>query len=187
MNLIINPTDYIAGVDFGYTNPTAILQIVKDYDNTFWVTSEWYKTGKTTEEIIEYAKTLKINRWYPDPAEPDRIEQLRRSGLNVREVNKDVVKGIDSVRSLLKNGKLKIHSSCVHLIEEFESYVYKENRPMSNEQEEPVKENDHALDALRYALFMQNATYTEKRSVSQYIPTSIKKGNITNKWLDKSF
>lgn len=53
---------------------------------------------------------------------------------------------------LPKRGKLKIHSDCVSLINEFETYAYPERRPDHNEEENPIKENDHALDALRYAL-----------------------------------
>ena len=145
----------MAGIDFGYTNPTAAVEIWRDSDDNYWVVSEWYKTGKTNAEVIEYVKTLKVNQVYPDPAEPDRIEEMERAGINVREVSKDVEKGIDSVRHLFKNGRLKIHHKCYNLIQELETYSYKERRPLQNEPEEPIKENDHALDALRYALYMQ--------------------------------
>lgn len=187
MSLIVNPNMKIAGEDFGYTNPTVILQITRDYDNTYWVTNEWYKTEKTNEEIIEYARTLDINYWYPDPAEPDRIEEMRRAGLAVREVNKDITKGIDTVRTLFKNGKLKIHVSCVHLIEELQTYSYKEKRPNSNEQEEPIDENNHCLDALRYALYMQNPNMIKDRNARQYIPKGLTNKVLQTKWLDKPY
>lgn len=145
----------IVGIDWGYTNPSAVLTIERAYNDIYYVSSEWYKRGRTTEEIIEYCRALHGQRYYPDPAEPDRIEQMLRAGLNVREVSKDIIKGIDSVRALFKNGRLKIHRSCVNLILELETYAYKEKKPNQNEPEEPIKENDHALDALRYALFMQ--------------------------------
>lgn len=149
--------DRIAGVDFGYTNPTALVEIWRDSDDNYWVVSEWYKTGKTTNELIEYFRTLNINAFYPDPAEPDRIEEMERGGLNVREVSKDVIKGIDSVHNLFKSGKIKIHYKCYNLLQELETYSYKEKRAGHNEQEGPIKENDHCLDALRYALFMQES------------------------------
>lgn len=186
MQDIINPNLRIAGVDFGFTNPTSVLQVTRDYDNNYYVTDEWYRTGKTNEEVIEYCKTLNINYWYPDPAEPDRIEEMKRAGLSVREVNKDVEKGIDTVRSLLKNNKLKIHVSCKNLIEEFQLYTYKEKKEGANEQEEPVKENDHCLDALRYVLFMQNPNQTSKREAKQYIPKGLARNVLQTKWLDKN-
>lgn len=150
-----NVIDKFAGIDFGYTNPTAIVVVHKDNDGRFWVTNEWYKTEKTNQEVIEYVKTLDANSYYPDPAEPDRIEEMKRAGLNVKEVNKDVEKGIDSVRNLLKTRKLFIHESCKNLIWEIENYQYKERKAGINTPEEPLKENDHLLDALRYSLFMQ--------------------------------
>jgi hypothetical protein len=42
----------------------------------------------------------------------------------------------------------------VNLISELETYAYPEKKPLHNEPETPIKENDHACDALRYALFM---------------------------------
>lgn len=150
-----NVIEKFAGIDFGFTNPTAIVEVQKTNDGVYWVVSEWYKTGKTNSELIEYAKTLNVNAYYPDPAEPDRILEMRQAGLNCREVNKDVEKGIDSVRSLLRNKQLFIHESCTNLIWEIENYQYKDKKPGQNESEEPVKEHDHLLDAMRYVLYMQ--------------------------------
>lgn len=149
----------IAGLDFGYTNPFALLVIKKDFDNNYWVVLERYATQKTNAEIIEICKQLgNINQFYPDPAEPDRIEEMKRSGLNVREVSKDVEAGIDRVREMFKTNKLKIHSSCTNLIAELETYRYKDKKENQNEPEEPVKENDHACDALRYAIYSNQPT-----------------------------
>lgn len=155
----IRVAEVLGGLDFGFTNPTAILKIVRDYDNNFWIVEEWYRTGKTTEEIIEYGKSMRATKWYPDPAEPDRIEAMRRAGMNIREVSKDVVAGIDAVRALFKSHRIHIHSSCVNLINELETYSFKDPKDGMNKQElkeEPIKENDHACDALRYVLYMQN-------------------------------
>lgn len=147
----------LVGVDWGYTNPTAALVIQRDGDNNFWITEEYYQRGKTTTEIIEVIRSYGANAYYPDPAEPDRIEECRRAGLNVREVSKNTVAGIDAVRALFKSNRIHIHASCINLIQELETYSFKERRSDSNEPEEPIKENDHACDALRYCLFMQAA------------------------------
>lgn len=150
-----NISERIAGVDFGYTNPTCLLTIEKDFDAHYWISGEWYRRGKTNTEVIEYAKTLGLSTvFYPDPAEPDRIEEMKRAGLNCREVNKDIPTGIDTVRNLFRANRIHIHQSCENLIAELETYSYPDKRPDNNEQEKPIKENDHAVDALRYALFM---------------------------------
>lgn len=146
--------DTILGIDFGYTNPSSIIPIKIDSDNHYWILEEFYKTGQTTEQIAEQAKLYKPTKVYADPAEPDRIEILRKAGLNCRDVSKDIVAGVDRVRELFKQGRIHISPDCKNLIHELETYRYPDRKPERNEEEKPVKENDHALDALRYALYM---------------------------------
>lgn len=152
------------GVDFGFTNPSAIIQIKEDTDRNYWITNEWYKTQQTTEQIIQTTQLFKPNEVYPDPAEPDRIEQMANAGLNIREVSKDIPAGINRVRELFKQGRIKVHADCKNLIHELETYRYPErgvdysSKIDLNEKEVPVKENDHAMDALRYALYTVEPT-----------------------------
>lgn len=147
-------TDTILGIDFGYTNPSSIIPIKIDGDNHYWILEEFYKTHQTTDQIAEQAKLYKPTKVYADPAEPDRIEILRKSGLNCRDVSKDIVAGVDRVRELFKQGRIHISADCKNLIHELETYRYPDKKPDQNEVEKPIKENDHALDALRYALYM---------------------------------
>lgn len=161
--------EIICGIDFGYTNEAAVLKILVDKDNNYYVEDEWYKTKQTTEVIAEVAKGYRPNKVYPDPAEPDRIEILRKQGLNCREVSKDIVAGIDAVRELFKQGRLFVNKNCLNLIWELETYSYPDKRPDRNEEEKPIKENDHALDALRYALYMNVPVKNERSRI--YIPT----------------
>ena len=92
-DLNIKTEDRIMGVDWGFRNPAAIwVGYLKD---KVWITvDEWEKTQHTTAEIIQVIKNKisehKITKVYPDPAEPDRIEECRRVVINVREANKDV-------------------------------------------------------------------------------------------------
>ena len=148
----------LCGIDWGYRNPTAILKIEKDSDDTYWVSWEWYKSERQMSEIVEVAASVNANTYYPDPAEADRVGELERAGLNVHEVSKDVDAGIATVRDLFKQNRLRIHKDCVHLINELETYHYDDPKPDRNDKETPVKENDHALDALRYVLHMDAHT-----------------------------
>ena len=167
----IAATSYFAGVDFGFTNPAAIISIKKDRDNKYHVVQEFYRTNKTDEEIAEYVAAQGFNYVYPDPESPASIEVLRRKGVNLREVTKgkDSIKnGINRIRELFKQGRLLIHSSCENLIWELETYSYPDKKDLHNEEEAPIKENDHALDALRYAIMMQEAQNTAK--AQQFYP-----------------
>lgn len=153
------------GLDFGFTNPCAALTIKKDRYANYWVTDEWYKTGITDAQIADYVAALKWEECYPDPESASGIEELKRRGVNVREVikNKDSIRnGINTVRELFKTNRLRIHESCTSLIWELETYAYPDKKPDHNEEEKPIKENDHAMDALRYALMMDNALTVEQ-------------------------
>lgn len=151
-----NVINTIAGVDFGFTNPAAVISIYKDFDGSYWVYDEWYKRGKTDKQIAEYVAMCRFNDVYPDPESPSAIQEMQTLGVNCKEVikNKDSIKnGISKIRALFKQNKLHIHKRCENLIMELETYAYPEKRPDHNEEENPIKENDHALDALRYALY----------------------------------
>jgi len=52
----------------------------------------------------------------------------------------------------VKRYKLHIHKDSVNLIKEFQGYKWKEDKN-GNILDEPVKFNDHALDAVRYGIF----------------------------------
>lgn len=156
---VFNTVDVLVGIDWGWTNPAAIVKIEKDSDANYYITEEWYNRERTTEEIVEVARSMRGNKYYPDPAEPDRIDIARKAGLNTREVSKDIEAGISHVQELFKANRLYIHAECVNLIRELETYAYPDRKENHNESETPIKENDHALDAMRYVLYMQRNSY----------------------------
>jgi PBSX family phage terminase large subunit len=143
----------LCGVDFGYNAPACVLQISIDKDNNYWVLDEWYKTGQTGMQIAEITASYRPNVVYGDPAEPDKIQDLINVGLYVRETNKDIIHGVDRVREMFKQNRIFIMGHCKNLIMELETYHYPDKKDGRNEPERPVKNNDHALDALRYAIY----------------------------------
>lgn len=152
----------IAGVDFGFNNPAAIIFIKRDRENNYWVYDEWYETHRSEEQIAAFVKSCAFNRVYPDPENPSAIQALNEKGVMVYDVKKgkgSVEAGIDKVREMFKTNRLKISLHCKNLIEELESYRYPNRRPGHNEPEAPVKEDDHALDALRYAIVTNSSTW----------------------------
>lgn len=169
---VFNPIETLVGLDWGWTNPACVLKIVKDTDRNYYITDEWYKTGQSTPQIIEVAKSFKGNKYYPDPAEPDRIEEARKEHLNVREVSKNIPAGISCVQELFKANRLFIHSSCINLISEIETYSYPDKKPDHNEAEVPIKENDHAMDAMRYVLYMNEGFGTQGSAHVHYAQSS---------------
>lgn len=166
-------TKTFGGVDFGFTNPAAVYTIKKDRDGNYWITDEWYETKKTDAQIADYVSALRWNECYPDPESASGIEELKRRSVNVRDVikNKDSIRnGINAVRELFKSKRLFIHKSCMNLIHELETYSYPEKKSEHNEEEKPIKENDHACDAIRYALSMESTSHSGN-SINVHRPT----------------
>ena len=93
---------------------------------------------------------------------------MRQRNINVREVLKgkgSVIAGIQKVREYLLTGKLMINSRCVNLISEFEMYSYDDNQDGKDLKENPIKEFDDALDALRYVVLMIQPQVSEADKV----------------------
>ena len=144
----------LGAVDFGYRNPAAVITAMWNGEALF-IEDEWYKKERTDIQIAEYVAIQKFKEVYPDPENQGAIEELRRQRVNVKEVVKgagSVKAGIQQVREMLIRGDLMINKKCVNLISEFEMYSYDDDKGEKNEQENPVKAHDHALDALRYLI-----------------------------------
>jgi phage terminase large subunit len=151
-----HPIDYyddiVCGVDFGFENPSTMILIgVKE--NTLYIMDEIYKRKLVNTELIKEIKQ-KVHMYslptstelFADTAEPARIEEMKRAGLNVKEANKNVIEGIN----VTKKYRQIIHPRCVEYIKETAGYKRKKDRN-GNVLEAPLKFNDHLMDALRYA------------------------------------
>lgn len=137
------------GLDFGYNHPTALVKVT-EHDGKFYAEQLIYESHLTNQQLIERLKQLNINRSaeiFADYSRPESIREIYLAGFNIKDANKDVKKGIDSVKSK----ELYIHESSVDLIKELRSYSWKKDR---NEKmlEEPIKTMDDGCDALRYCI-----------------------------------
>lgn len=154
----------LGGVDAGFTHPTAVPTIKKDYEGTYWITDEWMETQRTEAEVVEYVASQRFNKVYPDPENASLVEALKRRGVNVRHVNKgkgSIIAGINTVHELLKQGKIKILPHCVNTIQGFEMYSYKESKSKATPDEMPSHEYSDMMDAIRYILMMDaSSTYS---------------------------
>lgn len=138
----------IYGLDFGYNNPTALVKVT-EVDKDLYIEEEIYQSHLTNTDLIGMLKQIVKNETiYCDAAEPQRIEEIRRAGFKALPANKDVKAGID----FIKSRKLFIHQGSANILKEIKSYKYKtKGNKITNTPEEPLKLNDHAMDAMRYA------------------------------------
>lgn len=154
----------IYGLDFGYNNPTALLQI-RIKDDEIFVNELLYESYLTNQDLIEIMHTLNINKnsyIYADSAEPARIAEIKnKGGYNVIEAKKSVQAGIIAV----KQRKMYVTSSSKNLLDELKMYKYKQDAK-GNKIDEVVKFKDHACDALRYAVFTHFTSNRTQRNIS---------------------
>ena len=144
----------IYGLDFGFINPNALLQVDIDMEHMALYLSELlYETGMTNAQLKQRLKVLippehRSREIYADSAEPARIEEIGQEGFNIHSSDKSVIDGIDCVNRF----KLYATEESVSLKREIGGYKRKVNRNGAV-LEEPVKYNDHCPNALRYAVY----------------------------------
>lgn len=156
----------IGGIDWGYHHP-AVGVYGLDGD-TWYVIGEWGGTKNTTDEIIDACKDLQeefgVSRWYADSANPEKVKQANRgTGLYVVGYKKkkqydqkgtarsSIEYGISYIGQLVREGRLKCFDDLNYHRNEFESYHFMDD-PKPGQEDLPAKENDHFMDAMRYAI-----------------------------------
>jgi phage terminase large subunit len=138
------------GIDFGFTDPTAMVR-VGFRDKELFVEEVFCKSGLSQNEITDLVATRGAReRVWADAAEPDRILELSRAGVNIAKARKDVQAGIASVKSR----KIVVCGESPNLIAELRMYRWK--RDAAGNPTEAVEGRDHCLDAMRYAVFNEN-------------------------------
>ncbi len=86
--------------------------------------------------------------WHADPEGAREILELKCAGFTVRKRINNQRSGIAAVRARLENGTLGVgQGACSNLLAEAQLYHYD---PDAEGSEKPLKDHDHALDALRY-------------------------------------
>lgn len=148
--------DYYISIDYGTHNPfSAGLWCVTKTDAVR--IGEYYYCGreerkeKTPEEYYSEIKRLAGGRdikcLIVDPSADAFIATVKKHHeFKVRGAVNDVLPGIQTTAEMIASGKLKIHESCEDAIREFGLYRWDEKA----ESDRVVKENDHAMDEIRY-------------------------------------
>lgn len=142
------------GLDFGFTHdPTALVACLIG-EGEIYVFDEFYKVGLITREIAEMIKDKGFYSvlMVADCAEPRLIAELR-SEYGIRRLVASR-KGKDSIMagvSKLQGYEIIVHPSCPHIMDEFYSYCYQQDKE-GNWLNKPEDRNNHLMDALRYAL-----------------------------------
>ena len=145
-------------IDFGYTNPFCCLWGAVDGDGRLWIYRELYRQKSLVEDLAPEIIAAEPDRDFHTVADPENAEGrdiLNRAGVGNLPAVKDVISGIQAVQqrfAVAGDGRPRIFIStaCVNTINELYEYRWEEQKEGRNAKEEPVKANDHAMDAMRY-------------------------------------
>lgn len=161
---------YSFGCDFGFNNPSAFL-LIGWYDNEAYVIDEVYERELTTSQLIEKCTDMlfehnllpeHLNTGYADAAEPDRIEEFSQAGYPIEKS----IKNVNAKINTTKQTKIHIHPRCVNTIKEIKGYVYKKNKD-GVILDEPIKTNDHSMDALGYCCYGVRGALSPNRPITK--------------------
>lgn len=160
-----NPKFYIVGIDYGTMNPTAfaLIGVNPEIHPQIWLEQEYYwdsrkqNRQKTDAELAQDFKKFilgkPIKAIYIDPSAASLRAELRKVGVDsLFDANNEVRDGISYQSSLIAKGTYKICRGCKKAIEEYGTYRWDE-KSIKLGIDKPLKENDHLMDAQRYALY----------------------------------
>jgi hypothetical protein len=156
------------GVDFGWNSPGCAV-VIGDMGNSRWaIVEELYRSnmifndGRLTSntwvsEIRRMRDKWNARRVFCDPAEPDKIHDLVRNGINAEPADNEVIYGIRQMATALHpvDGypALIVHKSCENFRREVRSYIWEVDTKTGLFTEYPAdNQSDHSLDAARYAM-----------------------------------
>lgn len=141
------------GIDFGWQDPSVLVGVYQ-MDDSIFVNEMIYARHITIPDFIYRIKDLGLNLrddFIADSANPQAIEEMRRNGINCKPVLKStILHGID----LMKRNNLFITANSTNTLEEFQQYVWKQDKNLKN-LDEPIDNFNHGIDAVRYVLQMK--------------------------------
>lgn len=147
--------EYYISIDYGTMNPFSAglwcllggkAVRIKEYyyngrEKNVQLTDEQY-----CDAVEQLAKGYTVRKVIVDPSAASFIAALRKRHFTVMQAKNEVLDGIRRTATYLQNGNIKIHRSCGDTIREFGLYCWDEKAT----EDTVIKENDHAMDDIRY-------------------------------------
>ena len=160
----------IRSIDVGFTNPFVCQWWAIDGDGRAYLYREYVVAGVTAKNHGEEIRRLSGDETYEytvSDHDPEARAVLDECGISTISANKPVTVGIQAVSTRLEkagDGRPRLYVLRSSLITnvpegkpygtlgEIEGYLWHPAKEGRAEKEEPIKENDHSMDAMRYAI-----------------------------------
>lgn len=150
---------YYVSIDYGTQNATVLLLWCKSRSGQWVCIKEYYYSGRDeteqktdgeyADDLKEFLGNIKPRAIIVDPSAASFIAELRKRGYQVKKAKNDVIDGIRYVAALLNQGRIAFSEDCENTILEFSSYIW-DAKASERGEDKPIKQHDHAMDAIRY-------------------------------------
>ncbi len=156
--LLIDGGRYVS-IDYGTQNAMVFLLWNKGIDKKWYCTREYYYSGRDkgkqkadsqyADDLEKWLEGTPVKAIIVDPSAASFITELNNRGYKTMKADNDVEDGIRLVSTLLNTEKIAFSQSCINTIKEFASYIW-DPKAADRGEDKPIKQHDHAMDAVRY-------------------------------------
>lgn len=164
--------------DYGTQNATVFLLWQKECGAERWVClREYYHSGrenmrqKTAGEYVDdmeaWLDGIRPKRIIIDPSASPLKAELQKRGYMTRDADNEVKDGIADVAGMLRKDCIAFTAQCRNTIDEFGAYMW-DPKAADRGEDAPIKEHDHAMDAVRYFVRTQRLAREKKPYTSIY-------------------
>jgi len=145
------------GLDFGYTNDPSALVALYEHNGGYIVDELLYRKGMSNKDIADFINAQDYGLVIADSAEPKSIDEIASYGVSIVGAKKknDPIGRHKSYNawaiSLVQDKRMSITKRSLNLNREYLHYLWIEDK-LGKILNEPEPGEDHALDALKYAV-----------------------------------
>lgn len=149
---------YFVSIDYGTQNPCVYL-LWGLSKGKWYAIKEYYYCGRESgvqktdslyaDDLAEFLGDINPVAIIVDPSAASFIAEIKSRGYRVKKARNDVVDGIRLVGTMLSKKEIFFHKTMENTLAEFSMYVW-DTSAVDRGEDKPLKENDHAMDAVRY-------------------------------------
>jgi hypothetical protein len=173
--------DCVVGLDWGTYSPAAAVLVARLPDGVLYACAEVYGVDYNAHQFADAVKQMveqeqaSVRRYVLDAACFNRTdglvsvaERFRERDVNVQPATRDRAGTLVLLRQLLAERKLVISPACKNLLNELRSAEVHPSR-------DDIVGDDHALDALRYAVAEMRTLPPVRQQPDAWSPEAIRK------------